>query len=285
MVEEGFALSKQCYAAAMTDARVPARVVRTKFPALRDDHLRSLAQWRLVQPTREQGETMYSFADLATLREVHDALQSGAPLKAVVRQQLAARQGQLTLFDGAAPAPVEGSRARVVTLASRATRAEVSPTGSPVDSARAAEAFERATAIDGLAGQSRSVTMQAYRDALALDPMLVPALINLGNLHYADGHLPEAAALYAQAITLAPETFEGWFNLGHTHHDAGRFGEAVKCYTQALALGSDSADACFYLAVAYEKLGRSQEARPLWQRYQRLAPDGEWIALAREFGE
>ena len=41
----------------------------------------------------------------------------------------------------------------------------------------------------------------------------------------------------------------------------------------------------FYLAVAYEKLGRSQDARPLWQQYQQLAPEGEWIALAREFGE
>ena len=84
----------------MTDARVPSRVVRARFPALRDDHLRSLAQWRLVQPIREQGETSYSFADLAVLREVHEALAQGTPLKAIVRQQLATRQGQLTLFDG-----------------------------------------------------------------------------------------------------------------------------------------------------------------------------------------
>ena len=82
-----------------------------------------------------------------------------------------------------------------------------------------------------------------------------------------------------------PDSFEGWFNLGHTHHDEGRFAEAVRCYGRAVELGPDSAEACFYLAVAYEKLGRSQDARPLWQRYQRLAPDGEWIALAREFGE
>jgi DNA-binding transcriptional MerR regulator len=244
-----------------------------------------LAQWRLVQPTREQGETMYSFADLATLREVHEALSLGMPLKAIVRQLLAARQGQLTLFDGGPATPDPGARARVVTLASRATRADTVPAGSPVDTSRAEEAFERATAMDGVPGQARGVVMQAYREALAFDPALVPALINLGNLHYADGHLPEAAALYAQAVALAPDTFEGWFNLGHTHHDAGRFVEAVRCYTRALDLGPESADACFYLAVAYEKLGRSHEARPLWQQYQRLAPDGEWITLAREFGE
>ncbi len=273
-----------CYPAAMTDARVPSRVVRARFPALRDEHLRSLAQWRLVQPAREQGETSYSFADLATLREVHDALSQGTPLKAIVRQLLATRQGQLTLFDGSA-ARDEGGRARVVTLAPRPSRADEARGRAPVDTSRAEDAFERATAMDGAPGQPRGAVMQAYRDALAFDPSLVPALINLGNLHYADGHLPEAAALYEQALHLSVDAFEGWFNLGHTHHDAGRFGEAVRCYVRAVELDPTSAEACFYLAVAYEKLGRSQDARPHWQQYQRLAPDGEWIALAREFGE
>lgn len=269
----------------MTDARVPARVVRARFPSLRDDHLRSLAQWRLVQPTRGQGETSYSFADLAILREVHDALVQGTALKAIVRQLLATRQGQLTLFDGSA-ARDEGGRARVVTLAPRPPRtADAVVAGSGIDRSRAEAAFEAATALESAVGHPRGVVMQAYREALAFDPTLVPALINLGNLHYADGHLPEAAALYEQALQHAPDAFEGWFNLGHTHHDAGRFAEAVRCYTKALELDGEAAEACFYLAVAYEKLGRSQDARPRWQLYQRLAPDGEWIALAREFGE
>lgn len=268
----------------MTDARVPSRVVRARFPSLRDEHLRSLAQWGLIQPVREQGETSYSFADLAVLREVHEAIAQGTPLKAIVRQQLATRQGQLTLFDGNASRE-EGSRARVVTLAPRQNRTEDADAASGVDTSRAEAAFEAATALDGSRGVPRGTVMQAYRDALAFDPTLVPALINLGNLHYADGHLPEAAALYEQAVRHAPDAFEGWFNLGHTHHDAGRFAEAVRCYTRALELDAESAEACFYLAVAYEKLGRSQDARPRWQQYQRLAPDGEWIALAREFGE
>ena len=268
----------------MTDARVPSRVVRTRFPALRDDQLRSLAQWRLVQPTREQGETWYSFADLSTLRDVHEAVGRGTPLKAIVRQLLAARQGQLTLFDGGGRDA--DARARVVTLAPRATSRQVGGAlDSAVDTSRAEEAFERATSIDGVPGQPVGAVMRAYREALAFDPSLVPALINLGNLHYAEGHLPEAAALYERAIGLAPDSFEGWFNLGHTHHDEGRFAEAVRCYTRGLELSPESPEACFYLAVAYEKLGRSHDARPLWQRYQRLAPEGEWIALAREFGE
>jgi hypothetical protein len=34
-----------------------------------------------------------------------------------------------------------------------------------------------------------------------------------------------------------------------------------------------------------EKLGRSGEARPHWLAYQRLAPQGEWVELAREFSD
>lgn len=269
----------------MVDERVPARVVRTRFPGLRDEQLRSLSQWRLVQPTREGGESWFSFADLATLRDVHEALARGVPLRAVVRELLAQRQGQLTLFDGASRD--DTPRARVVMMATRASESRTAAIDDAIggDRGRAEAAFERATLLDTGAAAQRPSAMAAYREALAFDPTLGPALINLGNLHYAEGHLPEAAALYEQATRRSPDAFEAWFNLGHTHHDAGRFGEAVTCYSRAIERSPDAADACFYLAVAYEKLGRSEDARPLWQRYQRMAPDGEWIALAREFSE
>ena len=59
----------------------------------------------------------------------------------------------------------------------------------------------------------------------------------------------------------------------------------MKCYVQALAVDQGYADAHFYLAVTLEKLGRSGEARPHWIAYQRLAPNGEWVELAREFSD
>jgi len=47
----------------------------------------------------------------------------------------------------------------------------------------------------------------------------------------------------------------------------------------------NSADAHFYLAVTFEKMGLSQDARPHWRAYQQLAPQGEWVELAKEFSE
>jgi hypothetical protein len=32
-------------------------------------------------------------------------------------------------------------------------------------------------------------------------------------------------------------------------------------------------------------MGQSAEAKPHWKAYQRLAPTGEWVELAKEFSE
>ena len=110
----------------------------------------------------------------------------------------------------------------------------------------------------------------------------MPALVNLANIHYASDRLIEAQALYERAIRLEPDCFEACFNLGNIHHDLGRYEDALGCYEEAVALNPGYADAHFYLAVTLEKIGRSQEARPHWRRYQQLAPEGEWVDLAKE---
>ena len=112
-----------------------------------------------------------------------------------------------------------------------------------------------------------------------------PAIVNLANLHYANDDLVEAQALYGRALLLEPECFEAHFNLGNIHHDLGRYQEAIGYYLDALRLNPPYADAHFYLAVTLEKMGRSQEAIAHWRAYQQLAPDGEWVDLAKEFSE
>ena len=38
-------------------------------------------------------------------------------------------------------------------------------------------------------------------------------------------------------------------------------------------------------AVTLEKMGRSLDARTHWKAYERLAPEGEWVELAKEFSD
>ena len=114
----------------------------------------------------------------------------------------------------------------------------------------------------------------AYRKALIIDPDLVPAIVNLANIHYALDELIEAQALYERAIGLDRDCFEAYFNLGNIHHDLGRYEDALVCYRGAVRLNGGYPDAHFYLAVTLEKTGHSAEAKSHWKAYLELAPQG-----------
>lgn len=277
-------LRAQCY---------PLTTLRKLYPDIRDDQLRSLEKFGLLRPVaRTPGDVWYGFADLAVVKQLSADLARGASFRAVVRALAAAEQGQLAL-DFNQPVPAAGGTGGLVETLPKvvamprggrgpaavnmrlSSRVEWSPAEQRFLSAERADL--ELTDLDG--------AMTGYRQALMLDPGLVPAMVNLGNLHYAIDQLAEAQALYVQAAVVDPECFEAHFNLGNIHHDLGRFRQAAMCYEEALRLNAGYADAHFYLAVSLEKMGDSPEARPHWRRYLELAPDGEWVDLAREFAE
>ena len=255
------------------------------YPGLREDHLRYLQKWGLIRPVmRTHTETYYPFSDLLLIRQVSSELES-LPFRAILRSLQAARSGQLT-FDFR----IDAEPARIIKLkpptpkeiGKEPGKDTVVPLGSPQTLAE--EYFTKASTLD--VDESRHNTAATwYRKALEIDPYLVPALINLANIHYGKDELAEAQALYERAIGLDPDFFEAHFNLGNIYHDLGRFKEAASCYRTALRLNSQYADAHFYLAITLEKTGHSAEAKPHWRAYQTLSPNGEWVELAREFSE
>jgi tetratricopeptide (TPR) repeat protein len=263
------------------------REILTRYPGVREDHLRYLVKWGLIRPpVRTPTGPCYGFSDLVVIRHVQGELQKGVPFRAVVRALMAAREGQLSLdFRGA-----DSQTAKVIAwerpprAAAGADRRPAAPSPSS-EQGPATLAFLDAFALDDGDPAKHEQALAAYRRALALDPCLVPAIVNLANIRYAREERVEAQALYERAIRLEPHCFEAHFNLGHVFHDLGRLGDAQACYRETLAINPAYADAHFYLAVTLEKLGLSQEARPHWRAYQQLAPDGEWVELAREFSE
>lgn len=260
------------------------RDVLAMYPGLREDHLRYLQKWNLVRPAlRTQAGTYFAFTDLVVLRQAHAELLRGAPFRAVLRTLQATREGQMSLDFSldAAPAKVIDLRPRE---AANAAPASVDASRE-ADSAAAEEYFRDGSALDDGDPRNHAAASRAYRRALELDPGLVPAIINLANIHYAREHLIEAEVLYDRAIALQPDLFEAHFNLGNVFHDLGRLEEARVCYEEAIRLNPAYPEAHFYLAVTLEKQGLSTLARPHWRRYRELAPDGEWVELAREFSD
>jgi tetratricopeptide (TPR) repeat protein len=249
---------------------------------VREDHLRYMQKWGLLRPSRVNGESLYAFSDITVIRDADAQLADGVSFRAVIRALLAARAGQL-VFDFR----LEAQPAKVLQLRRREPLPLAELMGTPIamESSTAEEYFRTAAMFDDGDPAHVDDASAAYRRALEADPYLVPALINLANLHYSRDEIAEAQALYERAIALEPDVFEAHFNLGNILHDLGRNQQAQGHYRDALRLNPSYADAHFYLAVTLEKNGQSHEARPHWRAYQQLAPNGEWVDLAREFSD
>jgi tetratricopeptide (TPR) repeat protein len=256
-----------------------------RYANVREDHLRYMQKWGLIRPERRaSGDEFFSFTDLATIRQTDEALAGGAKFRAVLRNLLASRSGQLSLdfrLEAQAAKVLQLRRREPPPLAAFMEPIPV-PRGSSVD---AEQYFLTGAGLDSGDPANFEDASGAYRRALEIDPYLVPAIINLANIHYARDEIAEAQALYERAITLEPDVFEAHFNLGNIFHDLGRYVEAQVCYRDALRLNPTYADAHFYLAVTLEKSGQSRDARPHWRAYQQLAPKGEWVDLAKEFSD
>ena len=267
------------------------RDLLARYRALREDHLRYLVKCGVLRPVlRTNADTFFGFPDLPTIKQANEGLEQGIAFRSIVRTLLAARQGQLEL-----DFRIDAAPAKIITLrrpAGDKPSRSAMPGIAGNDDARsgrktelAEEYFRAGSALDDGDEARMEEAAAAYRKALELDPYLVAALINLANIHYSRDELVEAQALYERAIGLESDFFEAHFNLGNIYHDLGRFPEAQACYRESLRLNPFYADAHFYLAVTFEKMGMSQEARPHWRAYQQLAPQGEWVELAKEFSE
>jgi tetratricopeptide (TPR) repeat protein len=272
------------------------RDIRNRYPRITENHLRYLEKWGLIRPASARGETGdLTFAEVSLIKQLAGELERDVPLRQALRALSAEHQGQLQLdFHASNPSP-----AKVVTLPGPHERRPppdrpappvpiVTGTAFPFSdpqAALAAKYFIEGSRLDDGEERTMEEAAAAYRKALVIDPDLVPAIVNLANIHYARDELIEAQALYERAIALDQDCFEAHFNLGNIHHDLGRYDDALVCYRDAVALSPGYADAHFYLAVTLEKTGHSPEAKPHWRTYQELAPDGEWIELAREFSE
>ncbi len=231
---------------------------------------------------RTNADTFFAFHDVAVIKQANDELSQGVSFRTVLR-------GLLCVAAGAAdvrfPARRRARQDPYAAAADAAARSRRSRHRRPRDTALAEEYFRAASALDDGDEATLEQAAAAYRKALELDPYLVAALINLANIHYSrtswSRHRRSTNAPSASSRTSSRRTSTSATSITTSASSTRR----SRCYEARSALNPRYADTHFYLAVTLEKMGLSQDARPHWRAYRQLAPNGEWVELAREFSE
>ncbi len=263
-----------------------------EIAGLSEAQIRRWARAGLVVPAKDaRGRWRYSFQDLALLRTaakllrshvtpnrvtralrlIREQLPAGRPLSAVrifvsgqrvvVKDRLASwepesRQGSLD-FD------VQSLSQGLVPPIRRRARVEIERDGD-----EAVDLYQSALDLE-LAGRGEEAR-NAYEAALARDPMLVGARINLGRLLHAANRITEAEALYRSALEQDPGNAVAAFNLGVALEDQGAGEAAVEAYRRAIAIDESYADAHFNLSRLLEARGDEHGALRHLSAFKRL---------------
>ncbi len=143
----------------------------------------------------------------------------------------------------------------------RAPAREEQPAGDAASWFSRGEALERS---DAAAAEA------AYRKALALDPGLADAALNLGALLCEAQRCDEAVTLYDEAVRRSPNEALLHFNRAIALEDLGRLADALASYNASLRLAPDLADAHFNAARLHEQLGDAKQAVRHLSAYRRL---------------
>jgi len=130
-----------------------------------------------------------------------------------------------------------------------------------------ADWFAKGVALEG---EDAEAALRAYEQAVAADPALLDAQINLGSLLHETGHLARAERVYREAIKACGDDPVLLYNLGVLLEDLNRKQEALEAYLAALRGDPGLADCHYNLALLYEDLDKPKEAIRHMAQYRRL---------------
>jgi tetratricopeptide (TPR) repeat protein len=88
----------------------------------------------------------------------------------------------------------------------------------------------------------------------------------------------EAIEAYRQALRLQPEYADAWYNLGITYGNLKKYGLASLAYEEAVRIEPEKASAWFNLGVAYYFQDKREKVREIYQTLRKLD-----LAMADEY--
>lgn len=124
--------------------------------------------------------------------------------------------------------------------------------------------------------------VQAYQEALRLQPDYPEAWYNLGFAHMRAEAWEDAEKAFRTAIRVRPDYYRAWFNLGRVHALQGRNADAADAYRKALAIRPRYQRARINLAVTLSRMGDPRHAVELYEEV--LKQDATYAIAWRNVG-
>ena len=190
----------------------------------------------------------------------------------VGRQEMEPESGQLLLDFG------EGELERMVSLPER--KGEENAAASRRKQQEAENWFQRGVELEQT-GAPVEQAVDAYKLAIALDPQLAAALVNLGTIYFTSQEFDKADKYYSRALEANPKYPLANFNMGNLHDERGDRAKALVHYLTALRLDPNYADAHYNVALVYQAAGQTMKAMRHWRTYVKLDPTSAWADIAR----
>jgi tetratricopeptide (TPR) repeat protein len=262
-----------------------------KLIGLPEATIRTLVRAGFVSPERgPHNAWRFSFQDLIVLRTAQALAKARIPARRVMRSMKALRSrlpesmplsGLSICADGDKVVVREGRQRWQADSGQYLLAFEADPRDGSLSlvpqerkqgEPSSAQWLERALALESADARA---AIKAYRRALAAEPSLLEARINLGRLLHDTGHLAEAERIYRGAGEEGARDARLLYNLGVLLEDMERKEDALAAYQSALDVDPRFADCCYNLALLFESLGRPREAIRYMGQYRRLTRSGK----------
>ncbi len=247
-----------------------------------------LAYWNrinLVRPSvRERGKCFYDFRDLICLKTAQGLVNKGLSALKVkksiesLRKRIPDLDDQLNnkriyVFGNRV---IISHRNRLIDTHSGQLffrfdvddlAAEIESLGEIEDQAKTAEDwFEEGLKYDS-DQHSFDQAIQAYREAVKLNPNYADAYVNMGTVYYHLSKFVDAERCFRLALSRDPYHSRAYFNLGNVLDEFNCLEEALHCYERSLEADPYFPDAYYNLARACEKTGSWDRAVKYWRTY------------------
>ena len=115
--------------------------------------------------------------------------------------------------------------------------------------------------------------IEAYKEAIRINPEYADAHFNLGIVLEDKGHFEEAVKAYREAIRINPEFAKAYNNLGLALYNNGQLDEAIKACKEAIRINPEDVGAYSNLGVALVGKGNIDEAMEIFKKVIRINPE------------